>query len=197
MHPNRAFAWEDEAEARAFVATVAFAHLFAPTRAGPMVAHVPLLPAPDGGFHFHLARANRIFPHLVGAAVLASVGGPDAYVSPDWYARPTDQVPTWNYVAVEVEGVARRLPDEGLIAHLKALAAAHEARLAPKRPWTFGKVAPERVRAMLDAIALFELTPTAFRGTRKLSQNKNEADRSGVAAALGETSPAMAALLRP
>jgi transcriptional regulator len=29
--------------------------------------------------------------------------GPHAYVSPRWYGAGPDEVPTWNYVAVEVE----------------------------------------------------------------------------------------------
>ena len=195
MHPDRAFAWHDEAEIRAFVAEVAFAHLFVATPHGPMVAHVPLVPTADG-FAFHLARANRAMPHLNDAPVLASVAGPDAYVSPDWYAT-ADQVPTWNYVAAEIDGVARRLPDEALPEHLDQLSAAHELRLAPKRPWTVEEVAPARLAAMLRAIALFELTPRAVRGTRKFSQNKAAADRAGVAAALAAAKPALAALVRP
>jgi len=59
--------------------------------------------------HAHLVRSNPIAQCLRAGerkAVLA-VSGPDAYVSPDWYARMPDQVPTWNYVAVHLRGTRR------------------------------------------------------------------------------------------
>ena len=80
MHPHPAFAATDAAAMRAFVAARAFAHVFAGTEAGPMVAHVPLIVTEQGALRFHLARANRLFAHLDGASVLASVAGPDGQV---------------------------------------------------------------------------------------------------------------------
>lgn len=163
----------------AFVAERAFAHLFAATPEGPRVAHVPLIVTGDGALRFHLARSNALTPHLDGARAVASLAGPDAYVSPDWYGS-ADQVPTWNYVAVEAEGTVRRLSEADLAAQADALSAAHEARLAPKPPWTRAKMSPGRFEAMLPAIVGFEMTLTALRGTRKLGQNKTESERSSV-----------------
>jgi len=185
MHPNRAFAWDDCDALLGFVERVSFAHLFAQTPAGPMVAHVPLQVTAQGTLRFHLSRGNRLTPHLAGLTALASIGGPDAYVSPDWYAGGADQVPTWNYLAVEAAGPVRALGDDELVALLDAVSAAHEARIAGKRPWTRAKMSPGRFEAMCTAIAGFELTPETLRGTRKLSQNKRAEDRAGVAAALG------------
>lgn len=183
MHPNRAFAMGDVAAMRAFVAARGFAHLFAATPDGPMVAHAPLTVTAAGTLRFHLARGNRLFRHLDGVAVLASVAGPDAYVSPDWYGA-ADQVPTWNYVAVEAEGVCRRLDETALIDQLDTLSAVHEATLAPKPPWMRDKMSPGRFAAMLPAIACFELMIDTWRGTTKLSQNKPTAQRAGAAAGL-------------
>jgi len=130
-----------------------------------------------------------------GATVIASVAGPDTYVSPDWYAR-ADQVPTWNYVAVEAQGSVRALDHAELVVHLDALSAEQERLLAPKPAWTRGKMSPGRFEAMLPAIAGYELRVEAWRGTRKLSQNKPAADRSGVIARLEERGRAdMAALV--
>lgn len=177
MHPNPVMHWDDAAAMRTFVAARGFAHIFASTPAGPMVEHAPLTLAGEH-FRFHLARRNRLHAHLDGATVLASVAGPDGYVSPDWYAEARDQVPTWNYVTVEIEGVAHALNEAALRGQLDVLAEVNEAGLAPKPPWTIGKAAPARI-AMLRAIQGFELRVTALRGTRKLSQNKNAADRAG------------------
>lgn len=145
-----------------------------------MVAHAPVT-LHDGRLRFHLARANRLHPHLDGARVLASIAGPDGYVSPNWYARPGNQVPTWNYVAIEVEGVARRLPEAALLAQLDALADRHEPR---PNPWTRAKTDPAVIASLLRAIEGFEIEATAVRGTIKLSQNKSAGDRTGVVAGL-------------
>lgn len=184
MHPNRTFAWNDEDAMRRFVETRGFAHIFAVDEAGhPGVAHAPVTVV-GGALHFHLARGNALARTLPGARAIASVTAHDAYISPDWYADRT-AVPTWNYVAVEAEGPVHMLDEAGLVAQLDALSARHEAALAPKPPWTRDKMPPGRFAALLPAITGFAIAVTAWRGTRKLSQNRSEADRAGVAAALG------------
>ncbi len=120
--------------------------------------------------------------------------GPDAYISPDWYGTD-DQVPTWNYLAVEAEGPLRPLDETELVALLDDLSAAHEARLAPKPPWTRAKMTPGRFEGMLKAIVGYELAIEDLRGTRKLGQNKDEATRRAAAAGLAPFNPALAALM--
>ena len=106
-------------------------------------------------------------------------------------------MPTWNYVAVEAEGSARRLDEAALIAHLDALSAAHEQRLAPRTPWTRAKMALGRFEAMLPAIAGYELRVEHWRGTRKLSQNKPMDDVARVIAGLeAQGNAALAAAMR-
>ncbi|MCA3255060.1 MAG: FMN-binding negative transcriptional regulator [Alphaproteobacteria bacterium] len=185
MHPNRAFAWEERDALLAFIAEVSFAHVFAQTPEGPMVAHVPLFVTETGALRFHLSRGNRLTPHLAGLTALASIGGPDAYVSPDWYADRRDQVPTWNYLAVEAQGPVRALSDSELVDLLDRVSMAHEARIADKTPWTRAKMTPGRFEAMCRAITGFELMPAELRGTKKLGQNKRAEDRAAVASALG------------
>ena len=141
MHPNRTFRWDDEA-ALDFAVETAFAHIFAGTPAGPMVAHAPVTPGEGRALRFHIARANRIAPHLDGARVLISIAGTDGYVSPSWYADKADQVPTWNYIAVEIEGAARALDEDALVAQLDSLAAKHEPRASPGHPWRRDKMDP-------------------------------------------------------
>jgi transcriptional regulator len=192
VHPNPKFRIDDEAALRATVLEIGVVHLFAMTPAGPMVAHAPVTPTPEGHFRFHLARGNRITAHLDGASVVASAMGPNGYVSPDWYADSHNQVPTWNYVSVEIEGVCAELDRVALIDQIDALSALHEARLLPKQPWTMEKVEDGHRDRMLSALRCFELRVTAIRGNRKLSQNKTAADRAGVIAALGDTDLAQA-----
>ncbi|CAN5241396.1 FMN-binding negative transcriptional regulator [soil metagenome] len=169
---------------RAIVLREGMVHLFATTPDGPMVAHVPVTMTDDGNFRFHLARSNRIAPHLNGARVVGSVMGAHGYISPDWYADVRNQVPTWNYIAVEIDGTVAELDRTALVEQIAALAAYYENGLAPKPAWTLATLDPARREAMLDALCIFELKVEAMRGTAKFSQNKNEADRAGVHDAL-------------
>ena len=178
MHPNPAFRPATDLLDR--VHARGFAHLFAATPAGPMVAHVPMTRHGDE-LWFHLARANRLHRHLDGAMVLASIAGPDGYLTPNWYTRPGNQVPTWNYTAIEVDGIARALGEADLHAQLDKLADRHEPR---PDPWTLAKTDPAAVAALLRAIQGFAITVTAVRGTDKLSQNKSADDRARVVAGL-------------
>ncbi len=191
MHPNRAF--RSDADPLAMAASIGFAHIFADTPDGPMVVHAPVTRHGDG-LRFHVARANRIAGHLDEAFVLLSVVGPQGYISPNWYVRPGDQVPTWNFVAVEIDGLASAVGDDDLVAHLDTLAANHEPR---DRPWTRDKMDDAVFRRMLGGIRGFAVTVTATRTTDKRSQNKPEADRVGVIAGLAaEGNAPMASAMR-
>jgi transcriptional regulator len=193
MHPDRRFAWDDRDEMLAFVAEIAFCTICVD---GPAVVHAPVILAAPDRIRFHVSRANRAVAALDGGRALVSCLGPDAYISPDWYGT-ADQVPTWNYLAVEAEGPLRRLDADELTALLDDLGAVHEARLAPKPPWTRAKLSPERFDGLLKAIVGYELTIEALRGTRKLGQNKQEAERTGAAEGLAAFHPEMAELMRP
>ena len=189
MHPNRAFTWEDREAMLAFVSDVAFATIAAE---GPVVAHAPVLVAGPDRLRFHVSRGNRA--KLEGTRAIASVLGPDGYISPDWYGAG-DPVPTWNYVAVEAEGPVRRLDEAETVALLDALSATHEVRLAPKKVWTRDKMAPGKFETMVKAITGYELSIEDLRGTRKLGQNKSDTERLNVAASLALYNPALAALM--
>ena len=194
MHPDRRFAWDSPHQMIAFIAEVSFSTIFFTAVGRPHVVHVPVtVEAPDR-LRFHIALSNRAAPTLDGADVLLSCLGADSYISPDWYGTP-DQVPTWNYVAVECEGPARRLGGDELVAQLDSLSAAHEARLAPKTPWTRSKMTPGRFDAMTRAIACFEVEVRELRGTRKLGQNKKPAEREGALAGLAAAGRGDMALL--
>lgn len=194
MHPNAHFAWTDIAAMHAFVAVRAFAHIFAQTADGPMVAHAPVVVTPGGDLQFHLARANRLVAHLDGLTALVSVTGDDSYVSPDWYAKP-DQVPTWLYLAVEAEGVVRRMDQDELVAQADALSAAMERTLTPKPVWTRAKMTAGKFEAMLPGIVGFEMTVTALRGTLKMNQHKPPEDIASLVAALRDQGRADVAAL--
>lgn len=180
MHPNAAFRWEDRDAMRALVAELGFGALFCATPDGPRVAQVPAVWLDDATLGLHLARGNGIVRHLDGATALFVAQGPDGYVSPDWYGLDNNQVPTWNYVAVELEGTMRRMEHDALVAQVDQLTAQQEGRL-DKTPWTRAKMDPTMFDKMTSAIIGFRLDIAGWRGTLKLGQNKPEAARLAAA----------------
>jgi transcriptional regulator len=189
MHPAATFKVEDEAVLLAHLSARPFVTLAAAPDGRPRIAHAPVVVrrlASGLAVDFHISRGNSLAPFLAAGFRGVAVGlEADAYVSPDWYVD-ADQVPTWNYVSVEVEGPIVMLDEAGLVTLLDDLSAQEEGRLAPKPPWTRGKMSPGRFDAMVRAIVGARLTVERLEGVTKLSQNKSEADRAGVIAALGD-----------
>jgi transcriptional regulator len=181
MHPNPAFRIKADAATaqhmmEALVQEIGFGMIFAETPDGPRVAHTALHSTGDGAVQFHLANGNALTKYLNGKTALLVVNGPDAYISPDWY-EGADQVPTWNYVTIEMEGRLRVMDPDGLTALLDDLSAPNEGRLASKNPWTRDKMDAAKFDRMLGAITGFEMEVLAWRPTLKLSQNKPDTDR--------------------
>lgn len=174
MHPNPAFSWTDRAAMLEFVAEHSFVHLFTASEAGRFVVHAPVIVRGEKVL-FHVSRRNRIAEQIAGRPILISVLGRHAYQSANWYASD-DQVPTWNYEAVEIEGVARKLSDDELIALVDELSDTMEQRYSPENPWTRAKMTTGKFEALIKAIIGFEVLATEIRGTRKFNQSKGKDD---------------------
>ena len=195
MHPNPLYRSDDTAADAALVGQIGFGMVFAATPDGPRVAHTPLLMTEGGAVQFHLARSNALARHLDGATALIVVNGPDAYVSPRWY-DDRNTVPTWDYVALELEGPVRRMNDDGLEAFLHAAILKHETRLGGE-PWRADESSETMWAGLFRGIVGFELTVAARRPTYKLSQNKPSETRARIADGLTEAgSPALADWVR-
>jgi transcriptional regulator len=156
------------------------------TAAGLTATTLPMLyDAEAGTLTGHLARTNDHWRESVGE-VLVIVRGPDAYVSPSWYASKAEHgrvVPTWDYVLAQVHGdlVLHHEPD-WLAPHVARLTAVHEGGRA--EPWAVTD-APERfVAGQLRAIVGVEVRISRVETKWKLSQNRPPADVDGVVAGL-------------
>ena len=181
MHPNSMFRLkgsdaEQRATMEALVQEIGFGMVFAQTPDGPRVAQSALFSTGDGAVQFHLSNGNALTKYLHGTDALVVVNGPDAYISPDWY-EGANQVPTWNYISIELEGPVRKMDNDGLVALLDDLRAVNEARLAPKAPWTRDKMDGAVFDKMTRAITGFEMEIRGWRPSFKLSQNKPDVDR--------------------
>lgn len=185
MHPNRKFQLQDREAMAGLVRELGFGVLFVSTEDGPRAVHVPVLL--DGErLRFHVSRGNAVHGALAaGTQALFVATGAHAYVSPEWYGLE-DRVPTWNYVAVELEGPVRPLDADALVRLVDDLSAEQEARLAPKVAWTRAKMSEGRFEGLLKAIAGFEMHVAAWRGTAKVDQDKPDEVRNRIADALAE-----------
>lgn len=174
---------DDVDELRRFVADVRAGWLVTSREgAAPAASFVPVVWDADTVVA-HLAKANTHWSEIEedGPALLI-VTGPDAYVSPSWYAAKAEHgrvVPTWNYSAVHVTGTARVHHDpDWLLAAVTDLTRQHEG--GRDRPWQVGDAPAPYVEAQLRGIVGVELTVTGVEGKAKLSQNRSRADREGV-----------------
>lgn len=156
--------------------------------AAPLANAVPmLLDADRGVLTAHLARANGQIAALrdaeaAGGEVLAVFQGPQAYVSPGWYASKAEHgrvVPTWNYLMVQVRGVPRVIEDaDWLLAQVGRLTDGFEAGF--DTPWAVSDAPDAFVAAQLRGIVGLEIPLTRIMGKWKASQNRPAADRRGV-----------------
>lgn len=179
MHPNPLFRTEDRDRLRMLVEEIGFGMVFLTTPEGPRVAHTPLLWSGAGKLRFHLARGNALTGHLAGATALVTVNGPDGYISPRWYDN-RDTVPTWDYVALEMEGRVTMLDEAELDAMLYDFIDRHETRLDGVR-WDASEASEAIWKRLLTGIRGFELDIAHWRPTIKLSQKRNDEERERIA----------------
>ena len=130
----------------------------------------------------HLARNNDHWRTADGATALAIVRGPDAYISPSWYATKAEHgrvVPTWNYVTAHVHGVVTVHDDPDCVAELvRELTDRHEA--GRPAPWSVDDAPPKFFAGQLRAIVGVELVISRIEAKVKMSQNRPPADIDGV-----------------
>ncbi|MGI4861436.1 MAG: FMN-binding negative transcriptional regulator [Janthinobacterium lividum] len=158
--------------------------------AGLSATPLPLLldagEGPHGVLYGHIARANPLWQTAPDGEALAIFMGPDAYVSPSWYPskqRDGKVVPTWNYVTVHAHGPVEFFDDpDRLLAVVTRLTERHEA--TRPEPWAVSDAPASYIAANLRNIVGIRMPITRLEGKRKMSQNRNAADRSGVAAGL-------------
>ena len=139
-----------------------------------------------GALHGHLARNNDQWKLDPVGEALAIVRGPDAYISPGWYASKAEHgrvVPTWNYITAHVYGRFVVHDDPAWTEDLvRRLTTKHEARR--DHPWSVDDAPRPFVEGQLRAIVGVELQITRIEAKAKLSQNRPPADVEGVVAGL-------------
>lgn len=171
------------------------------TERGLVATMLPFIYVPSAGahgaLHGHVARNNDQWKLDSAGEALAIVRGPDAYITPGWYASKAEHgrvVPTWNYSTVHLTGRARVHEDsEWLRSAVTKLTDRHEAERSHR--WHVTDAPAAFVADQLKAIVGIEIRVERVEGKAKLSQNRSEADQRGVISGLrGEPAPAAAAM---
>jgi transcriptional regulator len=154
---------------------------------GLIASHVPMLldaePAPYGTLLGHVARPNPQARGVTpGVQALAIFQGPDAYITPSWYATKRENgkvVPTWNYVAIHAYGPVEFFDDtERLRAIVTRLTERQESTRG--EPWAVTDAPADYIDGMLKGIVGFALPIARLEGKWKMSQNRPAQDRAGV-----------------
>lgn len=159
--------------------------------AGLDASHIPVLLAEDEGesgtLYGHLARGNQQWKQIDGGIqALAIFVGPDAYITPSWYAekaRNGKVVPTWNFVTVHAHGTIEFFEDPvRLLDLVTKLTDRHEGKRA--EPWAVADAPADYIQAHLKGIIGFRLPIARLQGKWKLSQNRSAEDQQGVVTGL-------------
>lgn len=182
MYTPMHFRMEDHDDMRALMRAYDFAILLVPGEPDLAATHVPLKLDDERQMLIgHVARANPMAKAIeAGKQAMAIFSGPHAYVSPTWYSDPSNNVPTWNYIAVHVFGKLTALYGEEAERSLSAQVADFESA------WRITDI-EEKKRAKLEAaIQPFELEIERVEGKAKLSQNKAIEERMRIAEALND-----------
>jgi transcriptional regulator len=161
----------------------------------PLIHQPPEPSASDAGEHGrlmgHVARNNRQWKTPPIGEAMVIVRGPDAYISPAWYATKREHgrvVPTWNYITAHVHGELVIHDDPAWIeANVRALTTRHEA--ARPHPWTVDDAPRPYIDGQLKAIVGVEIRISRIEAKLKLSQNRSTDDVDGAIAGLEAESP--------
>jgi transcriptional regulator len=186
MYQPDSFRVDELPQMHALMRARPFAALVSGGSMGLYATHLPTVlkdAEPVGVIECHLARANPHWKELAkGDEALMIFQGPEAYITPNWYASKAEHgkvVPTWNYAVVHAYGRPEVMAEKDwLRRHVAELTAQQEASEAV--PWALTDAPESFVEVMLRGIVGFRFTITRLEGKWKMSQNRDIKDREGV-----------------
>jgi transcriptional regulator len=156
------------------------------------ISHLPFI-FNGGNLMSHLARVNSHWKIWEKNPELTLIfNGPHGYISPKWYQKDPENVPTWNYVAVHVTGRAVIEKDPALVqAKMRTMAESFE-----KQNSTDWKLPESGLENLYKQIVVFEVQDLKFEAKFKLSQNQIPANRDNVISELEKINPRLAQIMK-
>ena len=192
MYIPEHFQETDIQELQALVRAHPLATVVTHSSTGLNANHIPLL-LPDTveqahALLGHVARGNPILKDIVpGGEVMAIFQGPNAYISPSWYASKQEAgkvVPTWNYAVVHVYGELRAIDDPRWVREqMEALTERYESAFG--NSWKLSDAPPAFIEQRVRDTVGIELRISRLIGKYKVSQNQIVRNQRGVIAGLG------------
>ena len=193
MYTPPAYKQDDPEVLLAIIGKARLATLVTATAEGLLATPLPLFldesEGPYGTLYGHLARANSQWSLPALDEALAMFSGPDAYITPSWYAtkqKTGKVVPTWNYVAVHAYGPVEFFQEKSrLLDVVSRLTTVHEKDRAD--PWAVADAPDSYIQSQLKGIVGVRLPVTRLEGKLKMGQRDSAADRLGVAKGLADS----------
>lgn len=172
MYIRTAHREEDTTKILEFIGNNEFATLVTFDGEKPIATHI-LLSAElaESGEVFlegHLARVNQQWKTFdESKEVLAVFFGAHAYLSPTWYEKPNESVPTWNYISAHVYGTPRIVEDEKeLLELMRKLVGKYESDSG----YSLENLPPDYLEKQLKGIVGFRIRVTKIEASYKLAQ---------------------------
>jgi transcriptional regulator len=124
----------------------------------------------------HISKLNPQCENFVeNGTVLVIFSGAHSYISSSWYDY--EEVPTWNYLAIHVEGKIEILNKEQTLLHLENLGNKYEKN--SENPIST-KSLSEKTMRQSNGILAFNIIVSNIDAVKKLSQNKSENNKKSI-----------------
>jgi transcriptional regulator len=173
MYIPKHFEITDETEISKFIEANSFGQLISLIDTEIVSTHIPFLfDAESRVLLAHMAKANPQWQQIQEQKVLVTLQGEHAYISPCWYESAG--VPTWNYQAVHIRGIAESFTDPKKLKRMVDKLTEQNESGYPD-PWQSDYSA-----LMLRGIIGIEISITSIQCKFKLSQNRSVQDQSNV-----------------
>lgn len=202
IHPNKGcvkvmfynpkqFKVENQNHIKEVITKNPFANLIALDQGEICVSHLPLLLKESEGqwiLEGHLARSNPYQKIIHSQARhLVIFQGVHSYISPSWYVTE-GQVPTWNYIAIHIEGQARVIEDQKeVIESLDRQVSHYESTY--QSGWSLDQLRPGDAEKISRGIIVFEIKVDQVDAKFKMSQNRDSKDQKSLITNLDQTQP--------
>lgn len=187
MYVPKIFEAKSIEDVRTFVEKNGFATLISAKSGQVMATHTPLMIEVLGDEEFligHIARGNIQHNAFDGSTPLLVVFmNQHAYISSSWYDHIN--VPTWNYIAVHIEGAADVIAGEELKSSLHQLVTKYES--SDGTGFSIDQMPAEMLTREMKGIVGFRMRIDKIEASYKLSQNRNEGDFKNIITKLKET----------
>ena len=175
MYPPKHHTETDTNKIHQVIQAYPFASLISQAKGEVLVTQLPLmLDATRGDKGILIGHIDKNNPHsqnLDSQNITVLFQGPDCYISPNVYS--SKQLPTWNYITVEVKGKATTLKtnDETLDSIEKMTRTLETGG----NPYVINRE-DKRIQSLMNYIVGFEISIESLLGRFKLSQDKSEQD---------------------